>query len=218
MTRAAAILVVLIGLAASGAVANTGAVCGQQRLRVSELICPGDPERPETTSPPGRSCRPWNMDFLRKLYLFGDAEQWARAQKVVDDIWAGRNGWCPRFCQHCARCWPATREHRGTGTLLAIWWPNDLEAGGGLLYTLAVVAHQAGRKSCPGSASRPQNQQQRYRRSQCAACPVIAANPRDTSRLLRFLVDAPNTDPEIGQNSPRARACARQGTLGSDIA
>jgi hypothetical protein len=31
---------------------------------------------------------------------------------------------------------------------------NDLEARGGLLYTLAVVAHQAGRKSCPGSASR----------------------------------------------------------------
>jgi hypothetical protein len=35
------------------------------------------------------------MDFLRKLYLFGDTEQRARAQKAVDDIWAGRNGWCP---------------------------------------------------------------------------------------------------------------------------
>jgi hypothetical protein len=34
---------------------------------------------------------------------------------------------------------------------------------------------------------------------------VIAANPRDASRLLRFLVGAPNTDLEIGQNSPRAR-------------
>jgi hypothetical protein len=35
---------------------------------------------------------------------------------------------------------------------------------------------------------------------------VIAVNPRDASRLLRFLVDAPYTDPEIGQNSLRARA------------
>jgi hypothetical protein len=26
------------------------------------------------------------------------------------------------------------------------------------------------------------------------------------------LVDAPNTDPEIGHNSPRARPCARQGS------
>jgi hypothetical protein len=48
-----------------------------------------------------------------------------------------------------------------------IWWPNDLEARGGLLYTLAVVAHQAGRKSRAGSASRLQNQQQRYRRAAC---------------------------------------------------
>jgi hypothetical protein len=35
------------------------------------------------------------MDFLRKLYLFGDAEQRAGAEKAIDDIWAGRNGWCP---------------------------------------------------------------------------------------------------------------------------
>jgi hypothetical protein len=41
------------------------------------------------------------------------------------------------------------------------------------------------------------------------------ANPRDGSRLLRFLVDAPNTDPEIGHNSPRARPCARQGAPGT---
>jgi hypothetical protein len=35
------------------------------------------------------------MDFLRKPYVFGNAEQRAWAQKTVDDIWAGRNGWCP---------------------------------------------------------------------------------------------------------------------------
>jgi hypothetical protein len=35
-------------------------------------------------------------------------------------------------------------------------WPNDLQARAGWLYALAVVAHQAGRKSCSGSASRPQ--------------------------------------------------------------
>jgi hypothetical protein len=40
--------------------------------------------------------------------------------------------------------------------------------------------------------------------------PVIAANPRDASSLLRFLVDAPNTDPEIGQTRlVRARARGR---------
>jgi hypothetical protein len=50
---------------------------------------------PETAPSQGRPCRPWNMDFLRKLYLFGDAEQRARAEKAIDDIWAGRNGWCP---------------------------------------------------------------------------------------------------------------------------
>ena len=49
MTRAGAILVALVGLAAvSGAVAHTGAICRQQRLRVSELICPDDPEWRET--------------------------------------------------------------------------------------------------------------------------------------------------------------------------
>jgi hypothetical protein len=31
------------------------------------------------------------MDFLRKLYLLGDAEQRAGAEKAIDDIWAGRN-------------------------------------------------------------------------------------------------------------------------------
>jgi hypothetical protein len=35
------------------------------------------------------------MDFLRKLYFFGDTEQRDWAQKAVDDIWAGRTGWCP---------------------------------------------------------------------------------------------------------------------------
>src|SRR5215471_10557084 len=70
-------------------------------------------------------------------------------------------------------------------------WPP--EARGGLLYTLAVAAHRAGRKVVAG-------------------VPVIAANPRDASRLLRFLLDAANTDPEMGHNLPRARPCARQGT------
>jgi hypothetical protein len=35
------------------------------------------------------------VDALRKLYVFGDAEQRASAEKAIDDIWAGRNGWCP---------------------------------------------------------------------------------------------------------------------------
>jgi hypothetical protein len=43
-----------------------------------------------------RPCRPWNMDALRKLYVFGDAEQRAGTDKAIEDIiWAGRNGWCP---------------------------------------------------------------------------------------------------------------------------
>ena len=42
-----------------------------------------------------RPCRPWNMDALRKLYVFGDAGQRAGAEKAIDDNWAGRNGWCP---------------------------------------------------------------------------------------------------------------------------
>ena len=37
----------------------------------------------------------WSMDALRKLYFFGNPEQRAWAEKVVDDIWAGRNAWCP---------------------------------------------------------------------------------------------------------------------------
>ena len=39
-----------------------------------------------------RPCRPWNMDALRKLYVFGDAEQRAGADKAIDDIWVCRNG------------------------------------------------------------------------------------------------------------------------------
>jgi hypothetical protein len=31
------------------------------------------------------------MDALRKLYVIGDAEQRAGAEKAIDDIWAGRN-------------------------------------------------------------------------------------------------------------------------------
>jgi hypothetical protein len=45
--------------------------------------------------------------------------------------------------------------------------------------------------------------------------PVIAANPRDGSRLLRFFVNAPNTDPEIGHNSPRARGRMHRGRKNS---
>ena len=78
-----------------GAAADSGAICRQKRLHVPGLICPGDPEWPETARSQGRPCRPWNMGSLRKLYLFGNSEQHAWAEKAVDDIWAGRNGWCP---------------------------------------------------------------------------------------------------------------------------
>jgi len=66
---------------------------------------------------------------------------------------------------------------------LAEWWPNDLEARGGLLYTLAVVAHQAGRKCCAGPA-RPQNQQQRYHRSHARR----AGNRGKSKRRLKTTV------------------------------
>ena len=45
--------------------------------------------------------------------------------------------------------------------------------------------------------------------SKGTACGIIAVNPRDGSRLLRFLVKAPYTDPEIG-TTRLARARARQ--------
>jgi hypothetical protein len=75
-----------------GVTADNGAICRQKRLHVPGLICPGDPEGPEMIRPQARRpCRPWNMDALRKLYVFGDAEQRAGAEKAIDDIWAGRN-------------------------------------------------------------------------------------------------------------------------------
>jgi hypothetical protein len=99
MIRGAAISIILLSLVGlglvSGAAADVGAICRQKRLHVPDLICPGDPEWAEAPRPQGRPCRPWNMDALRKLYIFGNAEQRAWAEKAVDDIWAGRNGWCP---------------------------------------------------------------------------------------------------------------------------
>jgi hypothetical protein len=35
------------------------------------------------------------MDAVRKLFVFGNAELRAGAEKAIDDIWAGRDGWCP---------------------------------------------------------------------------------------------------------------------------
>ena len=90
-------LVVLVGpdLVLGAAPADSGAICRQKRLHAPGLICPGDPEWTEAARPQGRQCRPWSMDALRKLYFFGNPEQRAWAEKAVDDIWAGRNAWCP---------------------------------------------------------------------------------------------------------------------------
>jgi len=98
MTRSAALPVALISLVGSstlvlGATSDVGGICHQKRLHIPELICPGDPEWPEAGRPEARPCRPWDMDSLRMLYIFGDSEQRAKAQKAIDDIWAGRNGW-----------------------------------------------------------------------------------------------------------------------------
>jgi len=79
-----------------GAAADDGAIRRQKRLHAPGLICPGDPEGPETVRPEAqRPCRPWDMDALRKLYVFGDAGQRAGAEKAIGHIWAGRNGWSP---------------------------------------------------------------------------------------------------------------------------
>jgi hypothetical protein len=97
MTRSAAISIGLLALVGPdlvlGAAVDNGAICRQKRLHAPGLICPSDPEWPAHRQ--DRPCRAWNMDFLRKLYFFGDAEQRDWAQKAVDDIWAARNGWCP---------------------------------------------------------------------------------------------------------------------------
>ena len=81
----------------SSAAADVGAGCrGRgENLHIPDLICPGDSEWSRTPRRQGRPCRPWNMNALRKLYVFGDAEQRAGAEKAIVDIWAGRNGWCP---------------------------------------------------------------------------------------------------------------------------
>jgi hypothetical protein len=100
VTRSIALSIALLALVdpdlVLGAAADNGTICRQKRLHAPGLICGGNPERPETAHPQAqRPCRPWNMDALRKLYVFGDARQRAGAEKAIDDIWAGRNGWCP---------------------------------------------------------------------------------------------------------------------------
>jgi hypothetical protein len=100
VTRSIALSIALLALVdpdlVLGAAADNGTICRQKRLHAPGLICRGNPEGPETVHPEAQPpCRPWNMDALRKLYVFGDAEQRAGAGKAIDDIWAGRNGWCP---------------------------------------------------------------------------------------------------------------------------
>jgi hypothetical protein len=79
----------------SSATADVGADCRQkgENLHIPDLICP-DSEWSEAPRPQGRPCHQWNMNALRKLYVFG-AEQRAGAEKAINDIWTGRNGWCP---------------------------------------------------------------------------------------------------------------------------
>jgi hypothetical protein len=99
MTRSAALLIALpsiVGLVlVSGAAADRGSVCRHRPLHVPDLICSGDPAWPVAPPPQGQPCRPWNMEALRRLYTFGDAEQREWAEKAVNDIWPGRSGWCP---------------------------------------------------------------------------------------------------------------------------
>jgi hypothetical protein len=99
MTRSAALLITLrsiVGLVlVSGAAAYRGSVCRHRPLHVPDLICSGDPAWPVAPRLQDQPRRPWNMEALRKLYTFGDAEQRAWAEKAVNDLWAGRGGWCP---------------------------------------------------------------------------------------------------------------------------
>jgi hypothetical protein len=99
MTRSAALLIVLPSIVGpvliSGAAADRGSVCRHRPLHVPDLICSGDPAWPVAPPPQGQPCRPWNMEALRRLYTFGDAEQREWAEKAVNDIWPGRSGWCP---------------------------------------------------------------------------------------------------------------------------
>jgi hypothetical protein len=65
-----------------GATADRGSVCRHRPLHVPDLICSGDPIWPVKPRPQGQPCHhchPWNMEALRKLYAFGDAEQRAWA-------------------------------------------------------------------------------------------------------------------------------------------
>ena len=97
--RSAALLIALLAIVGlvlvSGAAADRGSVCRHRPLHVPDLICSSDPIWPVAPRPQGQPCRPWNMEALRKLYTFGDAEQRAWAEKAVNDIWTGRSGWCP---------------------------------------------------------------------------------------------------------------------------
>jgi hypothetical protein len=100
VTRSIGLAIALLALVdpdpVLGVTADNGAICREKRLHTPGLICPGDPEGPEMLRPEARRpCRPWNMDALRKLYVLGDAEQRAGAEKAIDDIWEGRNEWCP---------------------------------------------------------------------------------------------------------------------------
>jgi len=100
VTRSIALSIALLALLdpdlVLGAAADNGDICRQKHLLAPGLICPGHPEGPETVRPEARRAyRPWNMDVLRKLYVYGNAELRAGAEKAIDDIWAGRNGWCP---------------------------------------------------------------------------------------------------------------------------
>src|SRR5215469_18145842 len=77
MTRLALVALVLGALAlVSGAAADGLAVCRQkgESLHLPDLICPGDSEWSEAPRSQRRPGCPWNMNALRKLYVFGDAE------------------------------------------------------------------------------------------------------------------------------------------------
>ena len=76
--------------------------------------------------------------------------------------------------------------------------------------TPKVVAHQAGRQCCAGPPP--------VRKINSKGTAVLNARragnrgkPKRRPKTTPVLVKAPNTDPEIGHNSPRARPCARHG-------
>jgi len=91
-SRCAALLIALLAIV--GRVLVSGAAT-DRGSHVPDLICSGDPIWPVGPRPQGQPRRPWNMEALRKLCAFGDAEQRAWAEKAVNAIWTGRSGWCP---------------------------------------------------------------------------------------------------------------------------